>query len=241
MSENVNYNLKKLVVLVFDSTFGRVIRVFQSSLSVPKVNTTSVLDLLKDYGVKSSAEFAINEMQHAMVFTTKYKLWNYAISTLPASITQDRIQFSLEFGVHKGGSLNKLARISPKTEWTGFDSFEGLQEDWPGTEFVKGFFGVSGKLPKVDENIKLVKGWIEDTLPKFLKQHQNRQVSIVHMDVDTFKPTYFILQTLYQNGCFGPGTTLIFDEYFGYSHSWKLNEHKAFSDFISKYLLIYLH
>ena len=235
MPQNIKYNLKRLVFLVSDATFGRVIRIFQKSLAIPKVNTISVLDLLKNYGVQSSAEFAINEMQNAMVFTTREDLWKHVISTLPASITQNRIEYSLEFGVYKGDSLNKLASISPKTEWTGFDSFEGLQEDWPGTAFTKDFFSVEGKLPKVGKNVELVKGWIEDTLPKFLKRYQNRQVSIVHMDVDTFKPTSYILESLYENGCFGPGTTLIFDEYFGYSHSWKLNEHKAFNDFVDKY------
>jgi hypothetical protein len=234
MPQNIN-TIKKLVFLVFDATFGRVIRIFQSLLAVPKVNTPTLLNLLENYGVQSSAEFAINEMKYAMVFNTREKLWNYAISTLPASITQNRIEYSLEFGVYKGDSLNKLAIMSPKTEWAGFDSFEGLEEDWPGTTLTKGFFGVEGKLPKVGENIKLVKGWIEVTLPKFIKLHQNRQISIVHFDMDTYKPTSYALQCLYENNCFGPGTTLIFDEYFGYSHSWKLNEHRAFSEWVDKY------
>jgi hypothetical protein len=235
MPQNIKHNLKRLVFLVSDATFGRVIRIFQKSLAMPKVNTTSVLDLLKNYGVQSSAEFAINEMQNAMVFTTREDLWKYVINTLPASITQNRIEYSLEFGVFKGDSLNKLAILSPKTEWTGFDSFDGLEEDWPGTALTKGFFGVEGKLPKVVGNVKLVKGWVEVTLSEFLNQHQNRQVSIIHFDMDTYKPTSYVLQSLYGNGCFGPGTTLIFDEYFGYSHSWKLNEHRAFSDWIGKY------
>ena len=235
MYRNFKHNLKKLVILLFDGTFGRTIRIFQWALIAPKANPTSVLDLLKNYGVQSSAEFAINEMEYAMVFTTREQLWNYAISNLPVSITENRIQYSLEFGVYKGDSLNKLAILSPKTEWTGFDSFEGLEEDWTGTGLEKSFFTVGGKLPKVGGNVKLIKGWVEDTLPKFLKAHQNRQVSIVHIDVDTYKPTSFILQGLYENGCFGPGTTLIFDEYFGYSHSWKLHEHRAFSDWVNKH------
>ena len=234
-AKNVRYNLRRLAFLVFNITFGRVIRIFQKILAAPKVNTTSVIDQLKNYGVQSSAEFAINEMQYAMVFKTREELWNYAISTLPASITQNRDEYSLEFGVYKGNSLNKLAILSPKTEWTGFDSFEGLEEDWSGTALVKGFFAVNGKIPKVGENVKLVKGWIEDTLPKILKQYQNRQVSIVHIDMDTYKPTSYLLRSLYENGCFGPGSTLIFDEYFGYSHSWKLNEHRAFREWVDKY------
>jgi len=235
MQRSINHNLKRIVLLVFDGTFGRTIRIFQRTLSAPKDYSPSVLDLMKNYGVQSSAEFAINEMKNAMVFTTREKLWSYAISNLPVSITQNRIQYSLEFGVYKGDSLNKLAILSPKTEWIGFDSFEGLEEDWTGTGLEKSFFTVEGKLPKVGRNVELIKGWIADTLPKFFKTHQNRQVSIVHIDVDTYKPTSYILQSLYANGCFGSGTTIIFDEYFGYSHGWKLHEHKAFSEFVNKH------
>jgi hypothetical protein len=235
MSLNYKQNIKKLALLLLHATLGRVIRILQNLMNPPKVNPILVLDLLKNYGVQSSAEFAINEMQNAMVFQTREELWSYAISSLPASITQNRIQYSLEFGVYKGDSLNKLSILSPKTEWTGFDSFEGLEEDWVGTGLPRGFFGVEGKLPKVGANVKIVQGKIEDTLPKFLKSYQNRIVSIVHIDVDTYKPTNFLLHSLNEYGCFGPGSTLIFDEYFGYSHSWKLHEHRAFTDWVDKY------
>ncbi len=37
----------------------------------------------------------------------------------------------LEFGVHAGGTINRIAKYTTKTIY-GFDSFEGLPQDWSG-------------------------------------------------------------------------------------------------------------
>ena len=50
----------------------------------------------------------------------------------------------------------------------GFDSFEGLQEDWYGTWMPKIFFAQKVKLPKVPKNVKLIKGWFINTVPDFM-------------------------------------------------------------------------
>ena len=39
----------------------------------------------------------------------------------------------LEFGVHKGGTINYAAERNPGREVHGFDSFSGLPSDWTGT------------------------------------------------------------------------------------------------------------
>lgn len=47
----------------------------------------------------------------------------------------------LEFGVYEGGTISKLrANLSQEYKIFGFDSFEGLPEDWIGTVCNKGFF-----------------------------------------------------------------------------------------------------
>jgi hypothetical protein len=60
----------------------------------------------------------------------------------------------------------------------GFDSFEGLPEDWAigvmnGKEdtdrFIRGkTFDLRGNLPVVRPNVRLLKGWFDKTLPEFL-------------------------------------------------------------------------
>ena len=36
----------------------------------------------------------------------------------------------LEFGVHKGKTINVMSKVFPNDTLYGFDSFEGLPEDW---------------------------------------------------------------------------------------------------------------
>jgi hypothetical protein len=62
--------------------------------------------------------------------------------------------------------------------------------------------------------VKLFKGWYEDTIPTFLEILQERQISILHMDSDTYKPSKFVLASLARN--LKHGSVVIFDEYFGY-------------------------
>lgn len=76
-----------------------------------------------------------------------------------------RLQGSiLDLGVYKGSSTRALAGIFPDQTIHGFDSFEGLPEDW--SHVLKGAFGdVKGVLPNMPDNVLLYKGWFDDTLP----------------------------------------------------------------------------
>ncbi len=53
----------------------------------------------------------------------------------------------LEFGVHQGSSIKKWMELNTdgNSRFFGFDSFEGLPEEW-NQEKGKGFFNVGGKL-----------------------------------------------------------------------------------------------
>ena len=70
----------------------------------------------------------------------------------------------LEFGVHKGDSINQIAKLTSKTVH-GFDSFEGLPDDGiipnfkdESIKWYKGKMNNNGILPKVLENVILHKG-----------------------------------------------------------------------------------
>lgn len=61
--------------------------------------------------------------------------------------------------------------------------------------FDKGMFNMNGKLPEVNYNVKLIKGWLEDTLPFFIK-YQNKKISFIHIDVDLYSSTKCIFNNL---------------------------------------------
>lgn len=133
----------------------------------------------------------------------------------------------LEFGVHTGGTINHLATLTSQI-LHGFDSFEGLPEDWF-FEIEKSTFDLKGRLPAVAPNVRLVPGWFDRTLAEFLLQHGG-PVSFLHVDCDLYRSTHTILTLL------GPriqtGTIIVFDEYFNYP-GWQQGEFKAFQDFVN--------
>jgi hypothetical protein len=53
----------------------------------------------------------------------------------------------LEFGVRHGTSIRQLASLTPQNPIYGFDSFEGLPEDWH--QESKEVYSTRGKIPKV--------------------------------------------------------------------------------------------
>ena len=75
----------------------------------------------------------------------------------------------------------------------GFDSFEGLPEDWR-TEGDRKNFDRKGKLAPVHfPNIRLVKGWFNETIPKFkesvIDSIKNQKVAFLHIDCDIYSST----------------------------------------------------
>jgi hypothetical protein len=146
-----------------------------------------------------------------------------------ASIASDiREGLALEFGVFQGKTITWLAN---KTGWQidGFDSFEGLPEDWrPG--FEKGAFAVGG-LPDVPRNVTLHKGWFEDTLPKFLLSNDQPPVRFLHVDCDLYSSTKTVFDHLAD--LIVPGSVIVFDVYFNYP-GWEQGEYRAFMELIQR-------
>lgn len=70
----------------------------------------------------------------------------------------------MEFGVVTGMSINIIAEAAQEREVHGFDSFEGLPENWSGHVETQGSFSSKGQLPKVRPSVRLYKGWCGETL-----------------------------------------------------------------------------
>lgn len=134
---------------------------------------------------------------------------------------------ALEFGVYTGGTLKLIATAFEGREVYGFDSFEGLPEDWR-NGFPAGLFGVDG-LPDVD-GAELVVGWFDDTLPGFLEAHPG-PVSFLHVDCDLYSSTKTVLDLVGPR--LVPGSVIVFDEYFNYP-GWQEHEHRAWTEYVER-------
>jgi hypothetical protein len=226
------------VIKVLDKTLGRGIRLLQSmKYQNREVNRETILRVtleIQNRAVIQSVDYAVRNMQSAVVCRDRFELWNYCLNKI-----QNESPVFLEFGVHTGESINYISSRRKFSGIYGFDSFLGLEEDWAGHTLPKGTFNLDGELPVVSEEVVLVPGWFEDTLPKFIETNPLvRSVELLHMDADTYKPTIFVLNAL--SKFIKSGTIIIFDEYFGYNN-WQSHEFKAFQEFIMKFELNYTY
>ena len=133
----------------------------------------------------------------------------------------------LEFGVSTGYSINYLADFCPTRKIYGFDSFEGLPQPW--YNHSKGAFKTAGP-PQVRENVELIIGMFEDTIPPFIASHPER-IALVHIDCDLYESTKCVFDNLEDRLL--PGTMLVFDEYHRYN-GYEQHEYKAFKEFIER-------
>jgi predicted O-methyltransferase YrrM len=180
----------------------------------------SVIDELHRRSIAESADYATRHMARALTFKTREALWDFALAKAPAQ------GLCAEFGVWNGASINHFAgRLAPRRVY-GFDSFEGLAEDWAGAACPKGTFDRGGALPPVAANVELVKGWFDATLPAFLGANRD-SFAFAHIDCDTYPAAKIALSAI------GPrlaaGTVIVFDEYFGY-RGWREGEHRAWRE-----------
>jgi O-methyltransferase len=133
----------------------------------------------------------------------------------------------IETGVWRGGSsilmrgVLKAHGVTDRVVWA-CDSFEGLPAPNPSypadagaiwhwwkalsisLEEVQDNFARYGLL---DENVRFVKGWFEDTLPTL----EDRRWAVIRLDGDMYESTMTALTHLYQN--LSPGGYLIIDDY----------------------------
>tara|TARA_B100000965_G_scaffold375064_1_gene366857 strand:- start:1847 stop:2728 length:882 start_codon:yes stop_codon:yes gene_type:complete len=142
----------------------------------------------------------------------------------------------LEFGVFKGNSINFIASKKQELFIDGFDSFEGLPEEWR-SGYGKGKFKLTN-LPKVENNVRLHKGWFSDSIPKYLKEIKNpsKYISFLHIDCDIYSSTQTIFNLLGDR--IMKGTIIVFDEYFGYNN-WQNHEYAAFQEFVLEKNIVY--
>lgn len=168
---------------------------------------------------------------HIKKFIAHYELFRRTIE-LPGDI--------VELGVFRGLSMMSFANfteihnIGDRTKTVyGFDNFKGFTdlgpEDGPDYDHHhknEGDFSPERYVDELQEvikifdedrfagwkeRIKLVSGNIEESVPEFVKQNPGLRISLLHFDVDMYKPTRTALECLFP--LVVKGGVVVFDEY----------------------------
>lgn len=133
----------------------------------------------------------------------------------------------MEFGVYRGDTTRYWSKLlrNPRSKLHGFDSFEGLPENWL-PQRPRGHFSLQGQVPVVDDRrIQFFRGWFEQTLAGYtLPEHD---VLVLNFDADLYSSTIFVLNALER--AIVPGTYLYFDEF-----NHRFHELRAFSEFTQR-------
>ena len=137
----------------------------------------------------------------------------------------------IEFGVAAGHSFKWFLtqNTHPDSRFYGFDTFDGLPEDWG--PFKKGAFSNNNALPLInDERGKFYKGLFQQTIPVFVKELDASKRNVLMMDADLYSATLYALTSLAPY--LKTGDIIFFDEFVVPTH-----EFKAYLDFIQSYYI----
>lgn len=141
----------------------------------------------------------------------------------------DKKVLYLEFGVNKGASIRYWSKSlkHPETMLHGFDSFEGLPEDFDiDGPIVMSTHDNKGQIPQIDDpRVTFFKGWFDEVLPTY--QLPEYEVLVIMLDADLYSSTKCVLNHLRPH--IKPGTFVYFDELSRLEH-----EPRALSEFIKE-------
>ena len=158
-------------------------------------------------------------------YSKRYKLYDHILKqkNLGEPITY------LEFGVSGGYSFDWWVKANnhPSSAFAGFDTFEGLPEDWGG--FKQG--AMIANVPQMDDSrVKFYKGLFQQTLPAFVKELDPDRRKVILMDADLFTSTLYVLTMLAP--CLKKGDIILFDQF-----NVPMHEFLAFQMFTSSFYL----
>lgn len=151
-------------------------------------------------------------------------------SRLPTPTPENSDELLLDLGVWIGWSTRLTSDASGRKVY-GFDTFEGLVEDWQiEDQFLikQGTFSLSDPMSQrfirdtgvtlsdgipaaLGRNVQYVKGSTYDTLAPFLAERPGVPIRLFHMDLDTYESCLHALETCKDR--FVEGSILVFDEY----------------------------
>ena len=203
---------------------------------IQKILDLTISTTIKRILIEKSQDIKLARQINALIETAKYiDDYMFSINSVDKPIEIHDIALShikidglfLEFGVFRGHTINYISKKIGNELIFGFDSFEGLPEFWR-DGFDKGVFGLDNNLPNVNSNVRLIKGWFDETLKDFKVK---KPIAYLHIDCDLYSSTKIIFD--YLEPYIVQGTIIVFDEYFNYP-GWKHGEFLAFKEFIKR-------
>ncbi len=186
----------------------------------------------------------------------KYLMFERAIDYINYECIEGDI---LEFGVFMGQSLSMLS-YAYRFNWindmlrriVGFDSFEGLDEEFEGhPRWKQGFCKINHRLntilpvgsPVTPKGVidlfavcklsppELEVGKFSDVIPKVIG-NKYKKAALVHIDCDLYEATRDVLN--YLEPILQDGTMILFDDWFNYKGNPRKGEARAFKEFLEK-------
>jgi predicted O-methyltransferase YrrM len=185
----------------------------------------SIVDELQKRSITESADMVAPHLGTAALISSHAAMQSFAA----ARIMHVPDGLFLEFGFHVGNSASVFApavRRRHAGPLYAFDAFQGLRDPWSQIDHTQGAFDLGGVPPVPPAGVELIVGWLEDTLPGFLHDH-DEPISFVHFDLDVYPPTRFGLEHVKPR--LQPGSLLLFDELHGYP-GWQHHEWKALNE-----------
>jgi O-methyltransferase len=174
----------------------------------------------------------VKEFPSALKLGSREDLYKYVSDTLLDG-SQKAIDY-LEFGVYEGASIGEWCALNQNagSRFFGFDSFEGLPEDWHWGK-RKGAFSTGGKHPEIaDPRVSFVAGWFQQSLRGFMASYSPQSQLVLHVDCDLYSSTLYCLTTL--DPVIAPGTLIVLDDFFDALHVYR-----ALTDYCSAYVRQY--
>lgn len=170
-----------------------------------------------------------NPLKITRDYNERFKLYEQVSSHF--SIETKNICY-LEFGVASGNSFKwwVAKNSNDKSNFFGFDTFEGLPEDWGGF-YKKG--DMASPIPQLEDKRTLfLKGLFQETVTEFIDKNSEKlktaEMRIIHCDADLYSATIFVLSQMFP--FMKKGDIILFDEFNVPTH-----EYKAFKEFTENF------
>lgn len=206
---------------------GAILRLFKKSLTLfgsrMSANRLWQFQMIVNY-MKLGRWMPSNGFQVKKRVRDRDEVFNVVIERI-----HDKKVLYLEFGVNRGASMRYWSKAlkHPETMLHGFDSFEGLPEDFDiDGPIVRSTHDNKGEIPDIDDSrVKFFKGWFEDVLPTY--QLPEYDILVIMLDADLYSSTICVLNHL--RPYIKSGTYIYFDDLSRLEH-----EPRAFAEFIKK-------
>ena len=173
-------------------------------------------DGFADDPIIRSIEWILSRNEMPQVHFNRWSMFDTALAAA------ERSRAFYEFGVWMGDSFRYLIDHFP--QGYGFDTFEGLPEEWHG--LPRGSYTSFGEVPNI-LGAEFVIGEFKDTLPEFFST-ERPVAGLINFDADLYSSTITALN--HARPVIDRSTVLVFDEFI-VNKNWEHDEFRALEEF----------